>query len=305
MNYGQVHHIEYYVNDLKTSNTFWSWFMPLMGYSKSNEWSEGVSWAHSNGTYLVFVQVQEAYKHLTNNRQCNGLNHIAFMGNTLAALDMLESALQEKQIKILKRDGDYLCFEDPNGFAIEVYADKNAIEQPRIETNRLILEPYKDSDVKDVFAYASNPKITQYVPWSVHKNMEDAQKFLDGVRTRTSYMPGKLFFIFAIRLKETGRVIGSIDFKNPQPWIGQIDYALSVDYWNKGIMTEAARAVKSWAETACPKVVRLQAGCLAENKGSSSVMEKLGMKFEGIRPKSHYWGNDQYADLAFYSMVIK
>lgn len=180
---------------------------------------------------------------------------------------------------------------------------QETIPQPRLETPRLILEPYKKSDINDIFDYGSNPKITQFVPWSPHKTLEDSQKFLDFAFSSTCNTPGKLFFVFAIRLKESGKVIGSIDFKNPQAWIGQIDYALSVDHWNKGIMTEAALAIKSWAFEACPKVVRLQAGCLLENKGSTRVMEKIGMQFEGIRRKSHHWGNGEYKDLAFYALV--
>lgn len=183
------------------------------------------------------------------------------------------------------------------------HEQKSLVTQPHLETARLLLEPYKDSDLQDIFDYGSNPQITQFVPWTAHKTLEDSQKFLDFIRTSTCNISGKLFFVFAIRLKETGKVIGSIDFKNPNAWTGQIDYALSVDYWNQGIMTESAQAVKTWALEACPKMVRLQAGCLPENKGSSRVMEKIGMQFEGVRRKSHYWGNGEYKNLAFYALV--
>lgn len=122
MEFGQVHHIEYYVNDLRRSNEFWSWFMPIMGYSKSNEWDQGVSWSHKNGTYLVFVQVEDQYLAAKNTRHGNGLNHIAFMGGSMSDLDHLEGDLLKRGVKIVKRDGEYLCFEDPNYFAIEVYA---------------------------------------------------------------------------------------------------------------------------------------------------------------------------------------
>ncbi len=122
MEFGQVHHIEYYVNDLKQSNLFWNWFLQKLGYTKYSEWDEGISWAHRNGTYLVFCQVAADFLKTTNNRQGNGLNHIAFKGGTEAELDVLQEELEDKSVKILKRDGDYLCFEDSNQFAIEVYA---------------------------------------------------------------------------------------------------------------------------------------------------------------------------------------
>ena len=122
--FGQVHHIEYYVDDLQRSNLFWNWFMPVMGYSKTSEWDGGVSWSHSNGTYLVFVQVENKFLNSKNTRQGNGLNHIAFMGRSISELDRLQKDLEGRDIKILKRDGSYLCFEDPNQFAVEIYANE-------------------------------------------------------------------------------------------------------------------------------------------------------------------------------------
>lgn len=122
MNFGQIHHIEYYVNDLKKSNMFWDWFMKILEYKKSFEWDGGVSWEHPSGTYLCFVQVEKEFLKFINSRQGSGLNHIAFMGGSIEQLEELETQLVEKKIKILKRNGKYLCFEDPNNFAVEVYA---------------------------------------------------------------------------------------------------------------------------------------------------------------------------------------
>jgi catechol 2,3-dioxygenase-like lactoylglutathione lyase family enzyme len=122
MEFGQVHHIEYYVNDLEKSNHFWDWFMSVHKYKKIAEWDGGVSYEHQSGTYLCFVQVEKDFLDSKNTRQGNGLNHLAFKGGNLEQLDELEKDLVMREIKILKRDGEYLCFEDPNEFAIEVYA---------------------------------------------------------------------------------------------------------------------------------------------------------------------------------------
>lgn len=124
MEFGQVHHIEYYVNDLKRSNEFWSWFLMELGYRKSSEWPEGVSWAHRNGTYLVFVQITPEHLAHKNNRQSNGLNHIAFMGKSREQVLCLKTALIDRGIKIIFEDESQICFEDPNDFAVEVYIPK-------------------------------------------------------------------------------------------------------------------------------------------------------------------------------------
>jgi hypothetical protein len=122
MVFGQLHHLEYYVNDLRRSNEFWGWFMPMMGYSKFQEFSDGISWAHENGTYIVFVQVNDKFLSANNSRQGNGLNHIALMGKSNSHLDELQAELERRNIKILKRRADYLWFEDPNDLAVEIYS---------------------------------------------------------------------------------------------------------------------------------------------------------------------------------------
>lgn len=121
MKFGQLHHIEYYVKDLTSSNEFYDWFMPFMGYSQYQKWEDGISWRHEVGTYIVFVQVLDAFLEINNNRQCNGLNHIALFGKDVGHFSELQTELNNRKIKVLILREDYICFEDPNEFAIEVY----------------------------------------------------------------------------------------------------------------------------------------------------------------------------------------
>ncbi len=121
MEFGQLHHIEYYVNDLPQTKEFWGWFLERMDYSEYQVWESGVSYAHKNETYIVFVLVDEKYRDLINNRQAAGLNHIAFQGISPNALHELANELKLKKINILSQKSDYLCFEDPNQFAVEIF----------------------------------------------------------------------------------------------------------------------------------------------------------------------------------------
>jgi len=121
MEVGQIHHVEYYVDNLKKSREFWDWFLESLEYKLYQEFSSGVSWSHKNGTYLVFVQVEEKFKNIQNNRQGNGLNHIAFVGKSTSYLDKIQELLADKGASLLKRDEKHLCFECPNGFAVEIF----------------------------------------------------------------------------------------------------------------------------------------------------------------------------------------
>lgn len=121
MKFGQLHHIEYYVKDLARSNEFYDWFMPFMGYVQYQKWEGGISWRHEGGTYIVFVQLEDASLEINNNRQGNGLNHIALQGKDVGHFSELQSELNKRKIKVLILKEDYICFEDPNDFAIEMY----------------------------------------------------------------------------------------------------------------------------------------------------------------------------------------
>ena len=121
MEFGQLHHLEYYVKNLSRSNEFWDWFMPFMGYVEYQKWEDGISWKHKSGTYIVLVQLESSFLEINNNRQGNGLNHIALLGKDITHFNELQSELKLRSIKVLILKEKYICFEDPNDFAIEVY----------------------------------------------------------------------------------------------------------------------------------------------------------------------------------------
>lgn len=175
--------------------------------------------------------------------------------------------------------------------------------QPILETPRLILASYQDADVDDVFNYANDEEVARYVAWPAHTTLDDSRAFLTWIKTTTSHEAGKLFYVFSIRQKATGRVIGSIDFKNAvHPYCGQIDYAMGRAHWGKGLMTEAAEAVKAWALRDFPELLRLQSFCHPKNVGSRRVMEKIGMKYEGLHAKAILM-KGQPMDIVRYALI--
>ncbi len=180
--------------------------------------------------------------------------------------------------------------------------DQTTFEQKQIQTKRLILRPYSEADVKDVFEYASDPEVTKYLLWDAHKTTEDSKNFLTWIRSVTCGERGQLFFVYAIHLKEENKVIGSIDFKNTNKFGGQMDYVVGKPFWGKGYVSEAANALKLWAFENFPEVIRLQAYCQPDNIGSRRVMEKVGMEYEGLRKKSFIIRNKP-VDLVHYALI--
>ena len=115
----------------------------------------------------------------------------------------------------------------------------------RIETERLILREWCLDDLDDFFEYASNPKVGPMAGWLPHQNKDDTlailKRFIEGKRT------------FALVYKENNKTIGSLgveyygredDLSEFFSYNGRaIGYVLSEDYWGRGLMAEALKAV--------------------------------------------------------------
>ncbi|HPE69698.1 MAG TPA: GNAT family N-acetyltransferase [Thermotogota bacterium] len=169
-----------------------------------------------------------------------------------------------------------------------------------LTTPRLILRPMKESDAPDMFAYASNPEVTRYTLWETHRSLEDAQVFLQG--QEFSQKEG-LVHNWAIVWKEQNRMIGTGGFiwwKIPHR-SAEIGYALSQDFWGRGIMSEAMQAVLHFGFTRM-QLNRIQAHCLVDNLGSERVMQKIGMRFEGVS-RQEVFSKGQFRDLKRYAIL--
>lgn len=148
----------------------------------------------------------------------------------------------------------------------------------RIETDRLILRAWRESDVEDFYEYAKVDGVGQMAGWSPHQSIEESAKILG-------------FFIrdkktFAIELKENGKVIGSLGLEEregepdvPDGSMGrEIGYVIGKDYWGRGLVPEAVKAVIDY----CFKELDfdwLTCGHFLWNHRSRRVVEKSGFRY--------------------------
>jgi ribosomal-protein-alanine N-acetyltransferase len=169
---------------------------------------------------------------------------------------------------------------------------------PTLDTERLVLRRLDITDVNDVFDYAKHPEVAKYVTWEAHKSIEDAKGFISWILGRyKNDEAGE----WGIELKETGRIIGAMGFVglDLQNSCGTIGYALSKEYWGKGIMTEAVTRLLSFGFNDM-ELNRIEAFHAVENEASGKVMQKSGMQFEGILrqkmfAKGKFWDVKQYS----------
>ncbi len=155
-----------------------------------------------------------------------------------------------------------------------------------IETGRLILRAFTESDLQDLYSYASVPGVGEMAGWPHHESMETSERIL------RSFIEKKE--VFAVYRKTDRKVIGSLGLH--RSWanedeayrdlkIKEIGYVLSKDYWGQGLMPEAVNAVIDHgfdtlgldAFTCCH---------FSENFRSRRVIEKCGFRF--VKQSEYY-----------------
>jgi len=171
---------------------------------------------------------------------------------------------------------------------------------PLLETDRLVLRKLKRDDVLDLFSYASRSEVSKYVTWDAHRSVRDSKNFINFVLGQ--YREHRIA-PWGIEDKKTRKLIGTVGFVwwKPEEGTAEIGYALSPEYWGKGIMTEAAKKLIAFGFERM-YLIRIQARCFAENIASARVMEKSGMTYEGTLRKAVY-RKGKHWDIKIYSIL--
>jgi RimJ/RimL family protein N-acetyltransferase len=148
----------------------------------------------------------------------------------------------------------------------------------RLRTERLLMREPDDADARAIFEeYAADPDVTRYLAWKPHASVDGVLDFL--AQQRDAEAAGKARS-WVITMPPEDRALGSIDcrFEGHTALLG---WVLAKRLWGRGLMTEAVRAVGDWA-LADAAIARVWAVCDVANPASLRVMEKAGMRCEGV-----------------------
>lgn len=147
-----------------------------------------------------------------------------------------------------------------------------------LETERLILRRWEESDAEDLYKYASDPDVGPIAGWPPHQSVEESLDVIKNV------LNGKE--AYAICLKEDGKAIGAIELKlNGHTDMTEKDdecelgYWLGKPFWGQGLMPEAAREIlrHAFEDIGMSKV---WCGYYEGNVKSKRVQEKVGFKYQ-------------------------
>ena len=176
------------------------------------------------------------------------------------------------------------------------------MEQPFLETVRLLLRPFALADAADVQRLAGAREVadmTLNVPYPYEDGL--AEQWIGGHSER--FASGS-FVTYAITLQENKALLGAVGLTvTPVDRRAELGYWLGAPYWNRGYMTEAAQALVGYGFTELG-LHKITASHFARNPASGRVMQKLGMSQEGALCR-HVRKGGGYEDLVLYGLLAE
>lgn len=146
-----------------------------------------------------------------------------------------------------------------------------------LETERLVLRPWRESDAESLYEYAKNPEVGPIAGWPPHKNVEDSLGIIKNVLNGPE--------CYAICLKEDNQAIGAIELRlngvtdmTDRDDECELGYWIGQPFWGNGYMPEAAKELLRHGFEDL-NMQTIWCGYYDGNVKSKRVQEKVGFLF--------------------------
>ena len=177
----------------------------------------------------------------------------------------------------------------------------NHLGTQKIQTKRLCLRRFAAGDAPAVYAhYGSDPLVNRYINWAPSRTPAGADTFVKTHLVRYDTDPA--FYSWAIVL--AGAVIGSIGLSNVNDAAQSAELGDSIGsaWWGKGLASEAASAVLTYAFNEVG-FRRIFAAHHVDNAASGRVLQKIGMRREGVMRDGQRNADGSCSDLILYGVL--
>jgi RimJ/RimL family protein N-acetyltransferase len=161
------------------------------------------------------------------------------------------------------------------------------VQVPTLETERLLLRPFRRSDIDDYAALNADPEVLHYLgggmePWDRGRSSRHMAFIIGHWQVWGSGT-------WALEHRESGGFIGMVGFSEPEGWPGfELAWTLAHRYWGHGYATEAAQEALAYAFTTL-KRDRVISLIHPENRASIRVAERIG---ERLLDRINHLGRD-------------
>ncbi|RKE78715.1 MULTISPECIES: GNAT family N-acetyltransferase [unclassified Chryseobacterium] len=169
---------------------------------------------------------------------------------------------------------------------------------PVLQTERLILSQLEEKDIPfivELLQHRIFSDLTSNIPYPYVEN--DARSW---VKMSKEAFENNTGYTFAIRNKE-GQIIGAIGLHDRDDDKAELGYWIGIPYWNKGYVTEAAKAIIDFGFNEL-KLNKIFATHFPHNPASGRIMEKAGMEQEAVLIKE-VKKDGEYFDLVRYCIL--
>jgi ribosomal-protein-alanine N-acetyltransferase len=155
-----------------------------------------------------------------------------------------------------------------------------------LETERLLLRRWQDSDREPFAAMNADPRVMEFFPGTLTR--EESDRLIDDIE---SHFDNRGFGLFATELKAERALIGFIglhvaSFQAHFTPCVEIGWRIAVPYWGKGLATEGSKEVIRFAFEWL-RLESLVSFTVPENTASRRLMEKLGMTHDPAEDFDH------------------
>ncbi|MBQ2991297.1 MAG: GNAT family N-acetyltransferase [Clostridia bacterium] len=171
---------------------------------------------------------------------------------------------------------------------------------PMLESERLILRRIAMRDAKDIFAYSKDPEVARHVLWSAQKELSEAKEYCRYMMKRYRNDEPASWGIIEKKTDTLVGTIGYMDYSEDNASV-EVGYSLARWMWNGGYMTEALRRVIAYTFESMD-INRIEAQHETDNPSSGRVMEKCGMRKEGVL-RQRLYNKGAYRDVALYAIL--
>jgi len=175
------------------------------------------------------------------------------------------------------------------------------MEQPLLETARLLLRPFVLTDAPDVQRLAGAPEVADTTLSLPHPyEVRDAEQWIGSQPAR--FESGSNI-AYAITRRMDDVLLGAISLMeiSARPRRAELGYWLGVPFWSQGYMTEAAAALIDYGFKQLG-LHKITAAHFTRNPASGRVMQKIGMRQEGVQHQ-HVFKNGVFEDDIVYGLL--
>lgn len=167
-------------------------------------------------------------------------------------------------------------------------------------TDRLIARRFGMDDLEAFVAMRNEPDVARYQSWECY-SADEGRRFIDELAGCAPGEPG--WFQFALEERRTGAFVGDcgLNILAHDPRLAQIGYSIAPAHWNRGLATEAVKALAEFAFAAFG-LHRITASADPRNAASCRVLEKAGFVKEAHFRQSE-WFKGAWADDVVYARL--